>query len=183
MPDWDGAFAVTEGREGINPRPMDMAAIFHAGRRSSDGFITYSEGCNDDVNKMLWSGLGWDAQADVLAILRDYSRYFIGPAYTDSFAHGLLALERNWRGAVLTNAGIATTLQQFQALERTASPQDKLNWRFQQALYRAYYDAYVRAGSSTRRSLKRKRWRSCATRKRLGRRWRWTRRRPSSIAR
>jgi hypothetical protein len=35
-------------------------------------------------------------------------------------------------------------LQQFQSLERAASPRDKLNWRFQQALYRAYYDAYTR---------------------------------------
>ena len=29
-------------------------------------------------------------------------------------------------------------------MERRASPQVKLNWRFQQALYRAYYDSYVR---------------------------------------
>jgi hypothetical protein len=35
-------------------------------------------------------------------------------------------------------------LQQFQAMERAASPRDKLNWRFQEALYRAYYDAYTR---------------------------------------
>ncbi len=77
-------------------------------------------------------------------ILRDYSRYFIGPGYADTFAQGVLALERNWRGPALTNAGIATTLAQFQTLEKSASPRDKLNWRFQQALYRAYYDAYVR---------------------------------------
>ncbi len=144
VPAWDVAFALTEAREGINPRPRDMAAIFHADRPHTTGFITYSEGCNDDVNKMVWSGLGWDPDADVLTILRDYSRYFLGPAHADSFAQGLLALEQNWRGPVLTNGGIATTLQQFQAMERTASPLDKLNWRFQQALYRAYYDAYVR---------------------------------------
>jgi hypothetical protein len=143
VPDWDLAFAQTEGREGINPRPAGMATLFRAGQASSAGFITYSEGCNDDVNKMIWSGLGWDANAEVLAILRDYSRYFIGPAYTDTFAQGLLALERNWQGPVLTNGGIATTLTQFQVMEKNASPQDKLNWRFQQALYRAYYDAYV----------------------------------------
>jgi hypothetical protein len=29
-------------------------------------------------------------------------------------------------------------------MEKRATPQDKLNWRFQQALYRAYYDAFVR---------------------------------------
>ena len=29
-------------------------------------------------------------------------------------------------------------------MERAASPRDRRNWRFQQALYRAYYDAFVR---------------------------------------
>src|SRR5205814_1130355 len=33
----------------------------------------------------------------------------------------------------------------FQSTERTATPAVKRNWRFQQALYRAYYDAYLRA--------------------------------------
>jgi hypothetical protein len=145
VPDWDAAFAVTQAREVINPRPLGQARIFRLLQKRTNGFITYSEGCNDDVNKVIWSALGWDPQADVVAVLRDYSRYFIGPKYTDSFAHGLLALEKNWRGPVLTNGGIYTTLQQFQALEKVASPQDRLNWRFQQALYRAYYDAYVRS--------------------------------------
>ena len=44
----------------------------------------------------------------------------------------------------MANAGVETTLQQFQEMERSATPQMLLNWRFQQALYRAYYDAYVR---------------------------------------
>jgi hypothetical protein len=144
VPDWDAAFARTLGREPINPRPRDQATIFRHTHAQTNGFITYSEGCNDDVNKAVWSALGWEPDADVLGVLRDYSRYFLGPNYADSFAHGLLSLEQNWRGPALTNAGITTTLRQFQDLERTASPRDKLNWRFQQALYRAYYDAYVR---------------------------------------
>ena len=145
VPDWDVAFAVTQAREGINPRPLGMATIFKTYQKYTNGFIAYSEGCNDDVNKMVWSGLGWDPNADVLTLLRDYSRYFLGPRYTDAFAQGLLALERNWQGPVLTNTGINTTLLQFQKLEKEATPQDKLNWRFQQAIYRANYDAYVRS--------------------------------------
>jgi hypothetical protein len=145
VPDWDVAFAVTQAREGINPRPRGQAHICRLLQAYTNGFITYSEGCNDDVNKVVWSALGWEPDADVVEMLRQYSRYFLGPRYTDSFAQGLLALEKNWEGPVLTNAGIYTTLQQFQALEKAASPQDKLNWRFQQALYRAYYDAYVRS--------------------------------------
>jgi hypothetical protein len=145
VPDWDAAFAVTQAREGINPRPLGQARIFRLLQKHTNGFITYSEGCNDDVNKAVWSALGWAPEADVVEVLRDYSRYFLGPKYTDTFAQGLLALEKNWEGPALTNSTIYATLQQFQALEKAASPQDRLNWRFQQALYRAYYDAYVRS--------------------------------------
>ncbi len=145
VPGWDPAFSVTEARETINPRPVDMARIFRRDNPHTIGFITYSEGCNDDVNKTVWSALGWDSKADVGGLLREYSRYFIHPDFADGFAQGLMALERNWRGAALANDAIYTTLQEFQSMERSATPQTLLNWRFQQGLYRAHYDAYVRA--------------------------------------
>jgi hypothetical protein len=142
--DWDVAYALTEARECINPRPEAEATIFRKTQPSTIGFLSYSEGCNDDVNKFIWCGLGWDPEARVVDILRQYSRYFIGERYTDDFAQGLSALERNWQGRLLANESVDVTLQQFQALERKASPADLKNWRFQQALFRAYYDAYIR---------------------------------------
>jgi hypothetical protein len=146
VPDWDLAYAMTEARETINPRPLGQAQIFRTIQpHMAYGFLTYSEGCNDDVNKFIWSALGWNPDAYVTSVLREYSRYFIGSRYTDTFAQGLLALERNWQGPLLANAGVLTTLQQFQSLEKTAAPGDLQNWRFQQALYRAYYDAYTRS--------------------------------------
>jgi hypothetical protein len=144
VPDWDLAFALTEGREVINPRPLGQASIFAMYQDHTIGSITYSEGCNDDVNKIVWSGLGWDPEVRVDELLRQYGRYFIGERYADRFAQGLLALERNWQGPLLTNAAVETTLLQFQEMERSAGPAELLNWRFQQALYRAYYDAYIR---------------------------------------
>jgi len=144
VPDWDLAFASTEGREIINPRPTQQARIFHLFEKYTVGFLTYSEGVNDDVNKFVWSGLGWNPETPVIEILREYSRYFIGDRFADSFAQGLLALERNWIGPLATNSGVETALEQFHAMEREASPQVLENWRFQQALYRAYYDAYIR---------------------------------------
>jgi hypothetical protein len=45
----------------------------------------------------------------------------------------------------LTNGSVESTLGQFRTLERRASPAVLANWRFQQALYRAYYDAYARS--------------------------------------
>jgi hypothetical protein len=144
VPDWDPAWAVTEGRESINPRPLEEARIFRIFQPPTIGFISYSEGSNDDVNKFVWNALGWNPDQDVAEILRQYSRYFIGDAFSESFAQGLLALERNWHGPLVGNAGVDATLAQFQAMERAAPPPVLRNWRFQQAIYRAYYDAYTR---------------------------------------
>jgi hypothetical protein len=145
VPDWDVAHAVTSSRECINPRPLGEATIFRLLQPYTIGFLTYSEGCNDDVNKAIWSGLGWNPDTPVIEILRDFGRYYIGDRHADDFAQGLLALERNWQGSLLTNEGVYSTLAQFQDLERAASKETLRNWRFQQALYRAYYDAYIRA--------------------------------------
>ncbi|HEY2252678.1 MAG TPA: hypothetical protein VGH74_16505, partial [Planctomycetaceae bacterium] len=144
VPDWDLAFGLTQSREVINPRPLGQATIFRSYQDSTIGFITYSEGCNDDVNKFIWSGLGWDPEIPVVEILRHYGRYFIGDRQAEGIAQGVLALERNWQGPLATNGNVETTLLQFQKMEQAASPGELLHWRFQQLLYRAYYDAYLR---------------------------------------
>ena len=68
--DWDLAYSLTEGREPINPRPRAYRTIFRSIVPGTIGFVTYSEGCNDDVNKIVWSGLGWDPDAASIDILR-----------------------------------------------------------------------------------------------------------------
>ncbi len=143
MGQWDPAYGFTEQREVINPRPVDFANIIRQTDKYTIGFLTYSEGCNDDVNKIVWSCLGWDPDMPIIECLRQYGRYFVADELADPFAQGLLALERNWHGPLLTNRDVFTTLAQFQTMERAASPRVLLQWRFQQALYRAYYDAYV----------------------------------------
>lgn len=144
VPEWDVAYFLTENREPINPRPMQYAHIFRLWDEHAAGFITYSEGVNDDVNKVVWSALGWDPDADVVEVLREYGRYFMGPEFEEGIAQALLALERNWQGPLLTNDGVDTTLAQVQAMERAANPWLRHQWRFMQVLYRAYYDAYIR---------------------------------------
>jgi hypothetical protein len=143
--DWDQAFALTETREPINTRPTDMANIIRRLEPSTIGAVTYSEGCTDDINKTVWSRLSWDPDASLTDILRDYGRYFISERLADDFAQGIFALERNWRGPLLGHDAVYTTLAQFQSMERAATPRDLQNWRFQMMLYRAYFDATVRA--------------------------------------
>ncbi len=141
VPNWDRAYALTYVREPINPMPTRQRHVFEEYYPGSAGFVTYSDGANDDVNKVIWTALGWDPGADVAGVVREYARYFVG---RESFAEGVMALERNWRGPLAANPGVEITLRQFQELEQAATPELLRNWRFQQALYRAYSDAYTR---------------------------------------
>jgi hypothetical protein len=146
MRDWDYAHAATHGREPINPRPLDQATVFHSATLNNyHGFITYSEGVNDDVNKAIWSGLGWNPDAKVIDLLRAYSRYYIGPDYADDFAQTLLNLEENWIGPQIGNHSVYVNHMKFQALEKRALINVRLNWRFQQVQYRSYFDSYNRS--------------------------------------
>jgi hypothetical protein len=141
LTDWDPALALTNSREPINPMPRWQAGLFRDYAPGSNGFVSYSDGANDDVNKVIWTALAWDPDVPPEAIVRDFARYFTG---VDAFADGLLALEKNWHGPLAENVGVESTLRQFQAMEQAAGPRLRRNWRFQQAIYRAYFDAYVR---------------------------------------
>jgi len=143
VPRWDPAYAITLGRECYNPRPNDEKHIHDVLKDYAQGSISYSEGINDDVNKFIWTGQDWDPEMPVIETLRDYARFFIGPEYTESVAQGIMSLENNFRGPLLLNTGVAITLQQWQDMERNASPAVLGNFRFQMGLIRAYYDAYL----------------------------------------
>lgn len=142
IPNWDLAYAITLGRECINPRPSDEKIIHNAFDQYAQGSISYSEGTNDDVNKMVWSDQDWDPKTPVMETLRDYARYFIGADETEGVAQGLLSLEKNIQGPLLTNDGVLRTLQQWQKMEQGASKEVLGNFRFQMGLIRAYFDAY-----------------------------------------
>lgn len=143
IPNWDLAFAMTLGRECINPRPVDEKYIQNFYAPLASGSISYSEGTNDDVNKFVWSSQDWDSSTPVLENLRDYARFFIGPDYTEGVAQGLLSLEQNFHGPLLSNDQVQRTFQQWQDMEKTAPENVLSNPRFQSGLIRAYYDAYI----------------------------------------
>lgn len=140
---WDPAFALTLGREPVNPRPVFYARVHDRTAAYTDGFISYSDGVNDDFNKALWTRKAWDPALDVRTIALEYTRTFFGAAVADRAADGLLALERNWEGPLAVNGAVDATLSLWQQLEADA-PQLSSNWRWQMHVLRAYYDAYTR---------------------------------------
>lgn len=143
VPWWDPAFALTEGREFVNPRPRFFARIHNRFAPYTDGFLSYSDGVHDDVNKTLWSMLAWDPTRDPCDILIEYARFFFGPSVALDIADAILALETNWEGPVALNGAIDAVWARWQAIE-TRAPELKDNWRWRLLLMRAAYDAYVR---------------------------------------
>ena len=143
VPGWDQAFALTLGREAINPRPAEFASIHNRLAPYSDGFISYSDGVHDDVNKTIWSALSWDPALSVREILTDHARVYFDPGVADEAADGILALEKNWHGPLVDNGGVDATLLFWKRLEK-AAPQLERQWRWQMCLLRANYDAYIR---------------------------------------
>jgi glycerophosphoryl diester phosphodiesterase len=143
VPWWDQALALTLGRESINPRPVHYAYIHNWFAPYSDGFISYSDGVHDDVNKTVWSALGWNPERNIRDILIEYCRLYFGPGIAEAAADGILALEKNWTGSLRENGAVEGTLLHWQQLERK-TPHLQDNWRWQMCLVRAYYDAYIR---------------------------------------
>ena len=140
---WDQAYALTEGREVCNPQPFFYAKIHNRYAPFTDGFLTYSDGVHDDVNKVVWSQLAWDPDKDVRQIIVEYSRFFFGSPVAEAVADGILALERNWVGPLEENGGVETTFAFWQNLE-SKHPELNGNWRWQQLVMRSYYDTYTR---------------------------------------
>jgi hypothetical protein len=110
----------------------------------ADGSITYSDGVNDDLNKFVWSALGWDSKTSIETILREYGKTFFGDKYADVVARGLLKLEENWVGAIAENEGIDETLRVWQGIAQRGGGELAGNWRLQLYLFRAHYDSYLK---------------------------------------
>jgi hypothetical protein len=143
VPHWDPAFALTEGREPIDPEPQQQGLLFHRYAPDTIGFVAYSEGSNDDVNKILWSAWGWDPARSSDDILKEYARYFIGPDSASEVARDISGLEQDWRGPIAANRSITPTLDSLEHVARQGGSALQSNWRLQQLLYRANYDAYL----------------------------------------
>ena len=144
VPWWDAYYALILGRESSNPRPVFYSRVHRWTASDTDGFVSYSDGVHDDVNKVVWNMLGWEPGRDVRKILIEYARFFFGPDASEAAADGILALEKNWRGPLATNGSVEATFQHWQALDEKF-PQAESNWRWALCLLHATYDTLIRS--------------------------------------
>jgi hypothetical protein len=149
---WDQAFALTLGRECTNPQPLYYAGVHNQYAGDTDGFLTYSDGAHDDVNKVTWSQMGWNTRNDVKNVITAYCNFFFGSVVANEAADGIFALEQNWIGPIASNENIRNTLALWKKLE-AGNPHLASNWRWQQLVMRAYYDAYIQERNSYEKNL------------------------------
>lgn len=141
VPEWDPVFALTEGREPICPRPQAFTTIYRSFAPYTSGFMLYSEGVNDDVNKFLWARMGWNSKESSRTSLQEYARFLLGAHgdEADAAASAIFALEQNWTNQLLdSHSSITNTHRLFSHLHL---PED--NWRWNSLLYRDAYDRFV----------------------------------------
>jgi hypothetical protein len=146
VPQWDPVWGLTEGREPVCPRPDAFAAIYRHYASLHSGFMTYSEGVNDDVNKIVFTQLGWSSGTPVDTVLSEYARWFLrreGPQNAMT-VRAIQGLEADWTGPIQSNRSIASTYALLNQLEAHSTPtQTGGNGRWESLLYRATYDDYV----------------------------------------
>lgn len=164
---WDQAYMLTIGREGCNPRPNFFSKIQGAAAQLTDGFVSYSDGCHDDVNKVIWSMRSWDIEMEPTEILTDYCRYFFGPELAVRGAEGINALEQDWVGPIKTNGGIETTFEFWKNLEKE-NPGLLNNWRWKMLVLRSYYDTYQHRRKIYEQKLEKEANKILATAKSIG---------------
>lgn len=141
--DWHFALAATLGRESINPRPVEYSKIYAKTQNFVEGSVSYSDGINDDVNKIIFASLDFDTSASVAQTLEDYARAFVFQTDAKEFADCILFLEQNWQGAPDENPFIELTLRKLLALAEK-QPSLYKNFRFVMCLFRAECDALVK---------------------------------------
>ena len=138
--------AFTEGRGMINVRPNAMEVVFrHLTQHAELGFFTYSEGAGDDVNKVVWSCMGWNES--LTHCLSDYERMFGVNATL------IVALEQNWLGPMEESKFEKTLQIALSAWNDVMGTIKMKNWRLQMYMYRAYFDSFVMTRRKTEESV------------------------------
>lgn len=140
--DWHFSFASALSRESVNPRPTEFALLHRLFSPYTVGSVSYSEGVHDDLNKMLWSALEFDKDADIREIILDYARFFMYGADPERICDAVFGLEKNWDCDPLLSQCAENTYNAFCGILRDF-PFLFDNWRFLLLYFRACCDEYV----------------------------------------
>jgi len=159
------------GGFGANPQPLRFHGEWQMRQAALAGGFPYSEGVFEDINKVLWLRMYWDAGVTVGTVLDEYITYEFGKADADAVREAVLTLERNhhfrwWPGKLdgakilmdwFPSRGAAPQADPgaedaFAALRQTDSGMPgwaRQSWRWRIVYLRALLDAELKANGGS----------------------------------
>ncbi len=166
VPDWDRAYAAVWPRNSsIYAMPSMMKQIHAATRDHTIGALPYNHtGSYNDLNKFVWTYLGWDPEASVEEILEAYARLFFVSDFRKSplsdscgrtgvearideatayVVEALKFLEDNWTGPLSRNTSTQKALHYWKTIAECIGGAG-MNWRVELFLNKAIIDAQVK---------------------------------------
>jgi len=161
--EWDRVWAqIWPRNHSIYMMPRMMAQVQRATRKDTEGHLPYNHtGSYNDLNKFVWSAVGWDTDVKVEDILYDYAKAFFaydfqknpagGSASKDAIieggaravARGLMLLDENWTGHLADNKSAIKAKKLWKKIAQSMGGVSR-NWRLEMFLYKAVLDAQVK---------------------------------------
>jgi hypothetical protein len=128
------------GGSGANPYPHRIARIWRQARHLLTGGLPYSEGCFEDINKVMCLNLFWDKAADADQVTRDYLGYEFGPAAVDKMAEAIRLMEDIYPPECRTFEKAQKVFDLIQEAATTLPAKVLSSWRWRILYLRAVID-------------------------------------------
>ncbi len=131
-------------------RPEALQRAHGKGLGHMQGSFPYSEGSHDDLNKVVWSQLDWDPNANVPALVEEYCRFYYGSECAERLGQVWHSLERALAKRPADNPEIEKTLAAVEDAKREIPPWALHDWRWKMLEVRCAAGSLPPASSAIR---------------------------------
>jgi len=145
------------GGYGANPFPSHLQAVWDQAKTALAGGFPYSEGCYDDINKVICAGFYWDGDRAATESVRQYISYECGisaPGDIDALSEAIALIESahartshpdhespgNSRFVLQQQEGVARAWAVVQDIEARLPHWARVAWRWRILYLRALID-------------------------------------------
>lgn len=161
VPKWDRAWAQVWNRNvSTYAMPRMMRAIHDATHAQTIGATPYNHtGAYNDLNKFVFSAMGWDPDQDLEGFVKEYARVFFAyqlessapsreklDQLTAKIANATFLLEDNWTQAIDRSTSPRQALKEWKEIATLLGGPEQVrkNWRLELFLTKAFIDAQVK---------------------------------------
>ena len=137
------------GGYGAIALPDRLENLFRQSESVSDGFMCYSEGYYEDINKALVLGLYVDPRTTTDRILADYAGYHFAGCDPCDFVALAKLLERNHRLSLMLRPDAERAVRLAEKIDGAMLPRLRTSWRWRIVMLRTLLDREIARTGST----------------------------------